>query len=467
MPMGRPDRLFRGALCLNPPSPASQAAGRLGSEGAPRRESLRLGLAGRGRRVLAAVVLLGFLAAVWLVPRIQDAGTDLGLIVGEPPSGKGFPAMVTDVSGPSSVCDRAKQLNVLVDAVVYGRHDPDLLRPLKTDVSCGDHGVSMQSSLIGASGLGLRRSDVPVLYLGDTRVGIETAEAWGIEHVVSQSTSGFNQSLADRALWGAWMRGHRFGYVHAARPEGGGSCDSVPLVATARDSRQLRDVWNTPCLELMVHYDSVQESDSVATARLAGMILHLQTVHPQWNYFDARAALRRVALRHPRLEERCPPKAPASFDPEHPDRWNSCQGYGVVDHLAGRDAAAALSLEDLPVQPPCGIRAVPNPEEGWIDLEWYDFAQTRFDRTLVVQFDWAPGYDTPPSAGRILFSGAQGRGWVRVRPDAGSVAHFGFYTVDKDGSVSPLESYARLSVRLENSPDGSLSARNPPAAAAR
>ncbi len=404
---------------------------------------------------------LGLLTVVWFAPRFQDDWRDFGLLEMDPPTAKNFPAMVTDVATPASVCDAGKLMNVLVDSAVYGREDPNLLLPLKTDVSCADHGVSMQSSLIGASGLDLRRSDVPVLYLGDTRVGIETAEAWGIEHVVSQSTSGFNQSLADRALWGAWMRGHRFGYVHAARPEGGGSCESVPLVATARDSRQLRDVWNTPCLELMVHYDSVHESDSVATARLAGMILHLQTVHPNWNYFDARAALRAVALRHPRLEERCPQKAPSFFDADHPERWNSCQGYGVVDHLAGRDAAAALSLDELPVQPPCGIRVVPNPEQGWIDLEWYDFAQTAFDHTVVVQFDFPPSYDTPPSAGKTLFSGARGQGWVRVRPDAGGTHHFGFYTVGKDGRVSPLEAYARPSVTLPERRPGLLSATHP------
>lgn len=399
--------------------------------------------------VNAALLSLGFLLIAWLAPYEKGPWLGYRSSVTDDPPWRGFPAMVTDVSRDSAVCDPNKLLNVLVDSAVYGRGDPDLLLPLKTDISCSDHGVSMQASLIGASGLGLSKSEVPVLYLGSTQAGIETAEAWGIERVVSQSTAGFNQSLSDRALWGAWMRGHGFGYVHAARPDGGGHCESVPLVAAPRDSNELADVWNTPCLEIMVHYDILHESDSTATARFAGMILHLLTVHPTWNYFDARAALRQVARRHPKLVEKCPTKNPSFYDPSHPDRWNSCQGYGVVDDIASRDAASRLTLAELEVQPPSGIRATGDSEHGWIDLEWYDFAQSRFERTLVVQFDSPPDYETPHSQGKIIFSGAPGRGWVRVRPEKRGTSHFGFYSIAEDGTASPLEAYARPAVTLE------------------
>lgn len=406
------------------------------------------------RRVPAkiAFVLTALSVLALVAIHEQPLWTPFGSPTVQGPPWRGFPAMVADISRESSVCDPDKLLNVLVDSAVYGRGDPDLFRPLKTDVSCSDHGVAMQSSLLEASGLELRRSEIPVLYLGDTRLGIETAELWGIEGVVSQSTSGFNQSLSDSALWRAWTRGHGFAYVHAARPDGGGHCESVPLVAAPRASNRLVDVWDTPCLELLVHYSTLHETDSAATARFAGMILHLLAVHPDWNTFDARAALRQVARRHPKLVDNCPAKNPVFYDPANPDRWNSCQGYGVVEDRAGRDAAARLNLWELDIQPPSGVRAVLDAENGWVDLEWYDFAQTAFERTVVVQFDTPPDYATPYTEGRLLYSGAPGRGWVRVRLEKSGVYHFGFYSIGKNGKVSPLEAYARPSVTYVEKP---------------
>jgi len=117
---------------------------------------------------------------------------------------------------------------------------------------------------------------------------------------------------------------------------------------------------------------------SGVTAQLAGLMASLKYRHPDWNWFDVKAALRSTAANYPK-----------GYDPKH-------YGYGTIDYPA---ANALVDAQLLPLFPPAAVQL---PHTGAV-LSFYvnPFQQTRRVADALFKFR------SPPSPNRAELSLAQ------------------------------------------------------------
>jgi len=169
-----------------------------------------------------------------------------------------------------------------------------------------------------------------------------------------------------------------------------------------------------------------KSSESACTPYVAAMFARLMTDHPDWNFWDARAALRQTAWNYTR------------------GGWVEDGGFGLLDW----EAANTLSDSDLALFGPVNLQAEVDEKKGVINLTWVNFESSQWHETLFVLFDHEPARDEDPADGRIIYAG----------PDTGATCPFhewgGYwlaaYSRDAQGGLSLLEACDTRELMLRN-----------------
>jgi hypothetical protein len=171
---------------------------------------------------------------------------------------------------------------------------------------------------------------------------------------------------------------------------------------------------------------------SGVTAQLAGLMACLKFQHPDWNWFDVKAALRRTAANYP-----------TGYNPQK-------YGYGVIDY------PAANALRDVRALPLCAPAAVLRPQRGnLLPFSINPFQQTRRAADALFKFRSAPApslselslAEIMDRGGQLIFlgdstkSGNNSAGYPVLQEE---IAYFVWFTRDAAGRFSRIEPYSVL-----------------------
>lgn len=169
---------------------------------------------------------------------------------------------------------------------------------------------------------------------------------------------------------------------------------------------------------------------SGATAHLAGLMASLKFQHPDWNWFDVKAALRSTAANFP-----------AGYNPQN-------YGYGAIDYRA---ANALRSARKLPLFPPAAILQL---QPGTLVISINPFQQTRRAADALFKFKSKPVPGTSELSlneivalgGQLVFMGdsAKSGNTASYRAEMEEWAYFVWFTKDAAGRFSRVEPYAIL-----------------------
>ena len=180
-----------------------------------------------------------------------------------------------------------------------------------------------------------------------------------------------------------------------------------------------------------MHGKGQGSTPSGVTAQLAGLMACLKFQHPQWNWFDVKAALRSTAANYP-----------TGYNPRN-------YGYGVIDY------PAANALRDAKALPLCPPAAVLRPLRGdAIFFSVNPFQQSRRVADALFKFKAAPA----PCLGELSLAGIVALGGQQVyladvaksgnsvgyRAAREETAYFVWFTKDAAGKFSRIEPYSIL-----------------------
>lgn len=187
-----------------------------------------------------------------------------------------------------------------------------------------------------------------------------------------------------------------------------------------------------------MHGKGQSTTPSGVTAQLAGLMACLKHLHPDWNWFDIKAALRATA---------------ANFSTGYNPRN---YGYGAIDYQA---AHALGSADTLPLFAPA---AVVLPQKGnQITFQINPFKQTRRMTDVLFRFTTQPAVhlkeltlpEITAMGGDLLYSS-----YLRIptsnsysyRPTRNETVYFVWFTMDSRGNYSRIEPYSILGpIRLQ------------------
>ena len=174
---------------------------------------------------------------------------------------------------------------------------------------------------------------------------------------------------------------------------------------------------------------------SDVTAQLAGLMACLKYLHPSWNWFDVKAALRSTATNFS-----------GGYDPLN-------YGYGVIDYYA---ANALSDAATLPLFPPAAV--VRRSWSDQIDFTVNSFKQSR--RTMDVLYKFATPPATHPKeltlpeiialGGRLVFAGDRSMttNSVSYKTLRDEMTCFVWFTRDASGMFSRIDPYSIIGPML-------------------
>jgi len=171
---------------------------------------------------------------------------------------------------------------------------------------------------------------------------------------------------------------------------------------------------------------------SGVTAQLAGLMACLKYLHPAWNWFDVKAALRSTASNYA-----------SGYDPER-------YGYGSIDY---HRANALKDGEQLPLFAPAALPFTTRAQEaGQINFFINSFRQSRRLTDALFTFSVPPPVQlqelTLPEitalGGKWVFSGdlSKSKNIYTYRAITRETLYFVWFTVDTNGSYSRIEPYS-------------------------
>ncbi|QEM67104.1 hypothetical protein FO488_02290 [Geobacter sp. FeAm09] len=195
---------------------------------------------------------------------------------------------------------------------------------------------------------------------------------------------------------------------------------------------------------------------SGVTAQLAGLMASLRYRHPDWNWFDIKAALRATASNFPE-----------GYDPRK-------SGYGAIDYRA---ANALTDAGRFPLFPPAALMRIA--KDNTVIFAVNSFKQSRRVADVLFRFRERPAptrrelslEELHAMGGQLLFAGDNSERTnsfaLRLANDA--PVYFVWLTRDAGGRHSRIEPYSILGpVRFaphDGPPYGPLRAPAPPATA--
>jgi len=171
---------------------------------------------------------------------------------------------------------------------------------------------------------------------------------------------------------------------------------------------------------------------SGVTAQLAGLMACLKYLHPSWNWFDVKAALRSTAANYA-----------TGYDPAR-------YGYGTIDYY-GANALTDAAL--LPLFAPAAVPFSTDPKAGdRINFFVNSFKQTRRSTDALFKFSAPPAVHlqelTLPEitalGGKWVFSGdlSRAKNIYTYKAHTAEYLYFVWFTVDSNGMYSRIESYS-------------------------
>ncbi|GAB4327249.1 MAG: hypothetical protein Kow0037_00670 [Calditrichia bacterium] len=162
-------------------------------------------------------------------------------------------------------------------------------------------------------------------------------------------------------------------------------------------------------------------TQSEATGRLTGMIAALLTAHPEWNFNDARAALRQTASYY------------------QTTGWQKDGGFGMVDFALAEQVETPLPFG------PNRITATVYPN-GEVYLEWQNFEQSGKEGTIISFFYSPPQRQYTPEMG-LSFNAGTGNCYTVLLKSSGK-RYAAFFT--KKNDYSRPEIYQICEISLES-----------------
>jgi hypothetical protein len=185
----------------------------------------------------------------------------------------------------------------------------------------------------------------------------------------------------------------------------------------------------------------MSSTPSGVTAQLAGLMACLKYLHPSWNWFDVKAALRSTA---------------ANYATGYaPDRY----GYGTIDY---QKANALTDASQLPLFAPAAVTFTTKQQTGdQINFFVNSFKQSRRTTDALFKFSTPPAVHlhelTLPEitalGGTWVFSGdlSKTRNIYTYKASAAENSYFVWFTVDSKGSYSRIEPYSIIGpIKLVN-----------------
>jgi len=183
----------------------------------------------------------------------------------------------------------------------------------------------------------------------------------------------------------------------------------------------------------------MSSTPSGVTAQLAGLMACLKYLHPSWNWFDVKAALRATATNYA-----------TGYDPGR-------YGYGAIDYHGANALSAAAQL---PLFAPAAVPfATPLNAGGQIGFFVNSFKQTRRSADALFKFSAPPAVHlqelTLPEitalGGKRVFAGdlSMTENIYTYKASSDENLYFVWFTVDSNGMYSRIESYSIIGpVRL-------------------
>lgn len=171
---------------------------------------------------------------------------------------------------------------------------------------------------------------------------------------------------------------------------------------------------------------------SGVTAQLAGLMACLKHLHPSWNWFDIKAALRTTAGNYA-----------TGYDPGR-------YGYGAIDYHA---ANALVEAAQLPLFAPAAVTFSTDPKSGdQIRFFVNSFKQTRRANDALFKFSVPPVVHlqalTLPEirarGGELVFSGdlSKSTNIYTYQAMQDEILYFIWFTLDSNGIHSRIEPYS-------------------------
>ena len=168
---------------------------------------------------------------------------------------------------------------------------------------------------------------------------------------------------------------------------------------------------------------------SGVTAQMAGLIASLKYLHPEWNWFDIKAALRGTAANYT-----------TGYDPQK-------YGYGTIDFHA---ANALKESANLPHFAPAAV--VRRQSDNQIDFHVNSFRQSRRQTDVLFRFLQPPAVtlkelslaDITAMGGQQLFIGdlSTTSNFISYRVHHDEKVYFVWFTKDAEGMFSRIEPYS-------------------------
>ena len=156
-------------------------------------------------------------------------------------------------------------------------------------------------------------------------------------------------------------------------------------------------------------------AECVATPRVAAMFYKLMTNHENWNFQDARQALRQTAT-----------------------NWESGfveeGGFGEVNYTSANAVADADLFSMSPLRQSITINT------DSVDFTWLNSPQSIFSKTIIAKFDTEPERDTTPTSAQIIYEGEL-ETFTYQNYGASDTVYFAFMTKNNEGNYSKIESY--------------------------
>jgi len=171
---------------------------------------------------------------------------------------------------------------------------------------------------------------------------------------------------------------------------------------------------------------------SGVTAQLAGLMACLKYLHPSWNWFDVKAALRSTAANYP-----------SGYDPDG-------YGYGSIDY---QRANALTDAAKLPLFAPAAVPfTIKSKDPGQINFFVNSFKQTRRSQDALFKFSTPPTVhlheltlpEITARGGKWVFSGdlSKTSNIYSYKAPTTESAYFVWFTVDANGAYSRIEAYS-------------------------
>jgi hypothetical protein len=168
---------------------------------------------------------------------------------------------------------------------------------------------------------------------------------------------------------------------------------------------------------------------SGVTAQLAGLMASLKYQHPEWNWFDIKAALRATASNYP-----------TGYDSKK-------YGFGTIDYHAANALKDGLKL---PLFAPAAVAI--RKQENRIDFLVNSFRQSRRETDVLFKFFLPPTVtlkeltlaDISARGGQQLYSGdlSTTSNFISYKVNQDETVYFVWFTKGVDGMFSRIEPYS-------------------------